>query len=55
MKKIAVTQRIGETKYKELRAQIDIRLTNFVSKCGFHPVLVPYFDDKSKLLKKKNY
>ena len=53
MKKIAVTQRLGVSKYGELRAQIDIRLTNFISKCGYHPVTVPFFEGKSKLIIKR--
>ena len=46
MKKIGITQRLGVSKHGELRAQIDINLYKFISKCGYHPVTVPYFEEK---------
>ena len=49
MKIIGVSQRLGISKSGELRSQIDTRLLNFISKCGYVPVPIPYYD-----LPKKN-
>ena len=49
MKIIGVSQRLGISKFGELRAQIDTRLFNFISKCGYVPIPIPYYD-----LPKKN-
>lgn len=55
MKIIGVSQRLGISKFGELRAQIDIRLLNFISKCGYIPVPIPYFNStKKNSLKKLN-
>ena len=52
MKNIVITQRIEISKYKELRAQLDIRFMNFVADCGYNPIQVPYFMYEEKKLKK---
>lgn len=52
MKNIVITQRIEISKYKELRAQLDIRFMNFVVHCGYNPIQVPYFMYEEKKLKK---
>ena len=49
MKIIGISQRLGISKFGELRAQIDVRLLNFINKCGYVPVPIPYYD-----LPKKN-
>ena len=43
IKKIGVTQRIVQSKYGELRTQIDIKLLEFISICGYQPIIIPYF------------
>lgn len=43
MKVIAISQSLEKSKHNEIRAQLDIRLFNFISKCGFTPVAIPYF------------
>jgi len=54
MKSIGVTQRLCISKYGELRAQLDIRLINFIAECGYHPIIIPYLEYKEKpILKKK--
>ena len=54
MKKIGITQRLGFSEHRELRSQIDIRLIDFIVKCGFQPIIIPYFMIKNKVdLKKK--
>ena len=53
MKIIGVSQRLEISKFGELRAQIDIRLINFISKCGYVPVPIPYYNlPKKNSLKK---
>ena len=53
MKIIGVSQRLGFSEFGELRAQIDIRLLGFISKCGYLPVPIPYYDlPKKNSLKK---
>ena len=53
MKIIGVSQRLGISKFGELRAQVDTRLLNFISKCGYVPVPIPYYDlpKKTSLIK----
>lgn len=48
MKLIAISQRIEKSKYNEIRPQLDIRLFDFIIKCGFYPVPIPYFLDPNK-------
>ena len=57
MKIIGVSQRLGISKFGELRAQVDTRLLNFISKCGYVPVPIPYYDlpKKTSLIKEKTY
>ena len=43
IKKIGVTQRIVQSKYGELKTQIDIKLLEFISICGYQPIIIPYF------------
>ena len=54
MKKIGISQRLALTKYGELRSQLDLRLLNLISHCGYNPIIIPYFDfkNKSKSLKR---
>ncbi len=53
MKIIGVSQRLGISEFGELRAQIDTRLLGFISKCGYLPVPIPYYDlPKKNSLKK---
>ena len=53
MKSIGVTQRLCVSKYGELRAQLDIRLINFIAECGYHPIIIPYLEYKEKSILKK--
>ena len=48
MLKIAISQRLGFSKHGELRSQIDTRLVDFIFKCGFQPIIIPYFNIKNK-------
>ena len=48
MKIIAVTQRLENSKFNELRSQVDIKLFNFIVECGFVPIPIPYFFYKKK-------
>ena len=49
MKTIAISQRLEVSKFGELRAQVDIKMFEFVIKAGFMPLPIPYFE------KDKNY
>ena len=53
MKIIGISQRLEVSKFGELRAQIDIRLLNFISKCGYVPIPIPYFNSTKKNSLKK--
>ena len=44
MKIIGVSQRLEFSKYGELRSQIDTNLLNFISKCGYIPIPIPYYN-----------
>ena len=44
MKIIGVSQRLEISKYNELRLQIDTRLINFISNCGYIPIPIPYYN-----------
>ena len=50
MLKIAISQRLGFSKHGELRSQIDTRLVDFIFKCGFQPIIIPYFNIKNKTI-----
>ena len=43
MKVIAISQRIEKSKYNEIRCQLDIRLIDFIVKCGLVPILFLIF------------
>lgn len=47
MKRIGVTQRLGTTKHGELRAQLDVNLINFINKCGYYPIIIPYYHENN--------
>jgi gamma-glutamyl-gamma-aminobutyrate hydrolase PuuD len=49
MKLIAISQRLEKTKYGENRAQLDIKLFDFVTKSGLQPVPLPYFNGHKKI------
>ena len=53
MKKIGISQRLEISKYGELGLQIDTRLLNFISKCGYIPILIPYYNLPNKNSLKK--
>lgn len=53
MKKIGVSQRLEISKHGELRLQIDTRLLNFISKCGYIPIPIPYYNLPNKHSLKK--
>ena len=48
MKVIAISQRIEKSKYNEIRCQLDIRLIDFIVKCGLVPTPIPYFSETKK-------
>ena len=52
MKTIAISQRLETSKFGELRAQLDIKIFEYVVKAGFIPLPIPYFhkDKKNKNL-----
>ncbi len=53
MKIIGVSQRLEFSKHGELRSQIDTNLLNFISKCGYIPIPIPYYNlPKKNSLKK---
>ena len=47
MKRIGVTQRLGTTKHGELGAQLDVNLINFINKCGYYPIIIPYYHENN--------
>ena len=49
MKLIAISQRLEKTKYGENRAQLDIKLFDFVAQSGLQPVPLPYFNGHKKI------
>ncbi len=48
MLKIGISQRLGFSKHGEFRSQIDTKLVHFIFKCGFQPIIIPYFIIKNK-------
>ncbi len=56
MKIIGVSQRLEISKHNELRLQIDTRLINFISNCGYIPITIPYYNlPKRNSLKKLTF
>ena len=56
MKIIGVSQRLEISKHNELRLQIDTRLINFISNCGYIPIPIPYYNlPKRNSLKKLTF
>tara|TARA_Y100000816_G_scaffold97566_1_gene67881 strand:+ start:8412 stop:9014 length:603 start_codon:yes stop_codon:yes gene_type:complete len=53
MKIIGVSQRLEISTHGELRLQIDIRLLNFILKCGYIPIPIPYYNLPNKKSLKK--
>ena len=53
MKIIGVSQRLEISTHGELRLQIDTRLLNFILKCGYIPIPIPYYNLPNKKSLKK--